>query len=482
MPSKKPKKKDKSTPARMLVENIECLGIAIVMALVLKYFLIEAFKIPTGSMQPTIIGDAKIGIFDRVLVNKLSYLIGKPRRWDVVVFKYPLDLSKNYIKRLIGLPGEEIEIAGGEIYVRTRDGSGELGPSSIARKPASVRNSVMRRVFPGPVEGDVVSKFFEITGAEELAGTVRILSEEPALLRTRRPVLDHYHHGYHLSWISGPPQSLSLHAVGDLRISLEASLEAGGELTLAIAESGREHEAFLPVLARGAPAGSAWLRSHVGGIGEEGGSGADPLEHRLEEVKLTGSEAHLVTFMNVDDTLILEIDGDEVGRLEYEGPKLDQNRKNEIRIQVSGSAGTISEITVDRDNFYRAHENGGWGPSEPIRVPADAFFVMGDNTQNSHDGRTWQFGTFHYDGKEIEGNWFPQRRPDQDDANPLPLPGNKKLFRDKYGEPHELPADLRVGPIRQEHFVRRDYLLGKAIAVFWPVPPFSRTLRWKLIR
>ena len=102
---------------RSLMENIEALAIAIVMALVLKYFLIEAYKIPTGSMQPGIMGDQVPGIFDRVLVNKLVYLLREPERYEVVVFKNPLWQRQNYIKRLIGLPGDHIVVQDDHLFV-----------------------------------------------------------------------------------------------------------------------------------------------------------------------------------------------------------------------------------------------------------------------------------------------------------------------------------------------------------------------------
>ena len=64
---------------------------AIAMALFLKHFVIEAYKIPSGSMQPTLIGDEDADIKDRILVDKLSYAFRDPRRWEVAVFRYPLD-------------------------------------------------------------------------------------------------------------------------------------------------------------------------------------------------------------------------------------------------------------------------------------------------------------------------------------------------------------------------------------------------------
>ena len=90
---------------------------AVVMALLLKFFIVEAYKIPTGSMQPTLIGDERSGIKDRILVDKLSYVLREPRRWEVAVFRYPLDRSKNFVKRIVGLPGDRIRIQEGAVFV-----------------------------------------------------------------------------------------------------------------------------------------------------------------------------------------------------------------------------------------------------------------------------------------------------------------------------------------------------------------------------
>ena len=82
--------------------------VAIVMAVFLKYFVVEAYKIPTGSMQPTLMGNEETQIFDRILVDKLSYHFRDPERWEVAVFKYPLDRSKNFIKRMVGVGPEQL--------------------------------------------------------------------------------------------------------------------------------------------------------------------------------------------------------------------------------------------------------------------------------------------------------------------------------------------------------------------------------------
>jgi signal peptidase I len=91
---------------------------ALVIAVVIRTFVFQAFYIPSESMVPTL----KIG--DRVLVNKLSYKLHDPRRGDIVVFKAPPAAEtadiKDLVKRLVGLPGETIEGKDGRIYINGR--------------------------------------------------------------------------------------------------------------------------------------------------------------------------------------------------------------------------------------------------------------------------------------------------------------------------------------------------------------------------
>jgi signal peptidase I len=97
-------------------EYAEAAIIAVILALLIRTFVVQAFKIPSGSMEPTLL------VGDHILVNKFIYgvkipfirntliPISKPQRDDVIVFIYPHDTSKDYIKRVIGLPGDHIEI------------------------------------------------------------------------------------------------------------------------------------------------------------------------------------------------------------------------------------------------------------------------------------------------------------------------------------------------------------------------------------
>ncbi len=166
-------------------ETIESIIVAFILAFLFRAFVAEAFVIPTGSMAPTLMGAHKdlfcehcgqqyqasasseftsstqapspyvtVGSTcatcrglnpydlrgnknhatfsgDRILVSKFDYVLKNPERWEVLVFKYPIEAHMNYIKRLIGLPGESLLIQEGDIYTQTA-----ASPTwTIARKP-----------------------------------------------------------------------------------------------------------------------------------------------------------------------------------------------------------------------------------------------------------------------------------------------------------------------------------------------------------
>ena len=106
-----------------LRENLEAIIIAVILAMFIRTFIVQAFKIPSGSMKETL----QIG--DHILVNKFIYgvkvpffditliPVADPEREDVVVFKYPEDPSKDFIKRVVGIAGDVIEVKNKALYV-----------------------------------------------------------------------------------------------------------------------------------------------------------------------------------------------------------------------------------------------------------------------------------------------------------------------------------------------------------------------------
>jgi signal peptidase I len=94
-----------------LREIVEVVGIALVLAFLIKTFVVGNYWIPSESMLPT------IEVNDKVVVTNFSYWLDGPERGDVVVFHYPLDPKKDYIKRCIGEPGEVIEFKDSKLYV-----------------------------------------------------------------------------------------------------------------------------------------------------------------------------------------------------------------------------------------------------------------------------------------------------------------------------------------------------------------------------
>ena len=104
----------KKSIGKELWEYIKMIIFVLVFVLVVNNFLIINAKIPSPSMENTIMTG------DRIFGNRLAYVLGDPQRFDIVIFRYPDDESQLFIKRIIGLPGETVEIIDGKVYI---DGS-----------------------------------------------------------------------------------------------------------------------------------------------------------------------------------------------------------------------------------------------------------------------------------------------------------------------------------------------------------------------
>lgn len=106
-----------------LLSYVKIIVAAILIAFIFTQYVIVNAQVPTGSMKNTIMeGDRLIGF-------RLSYIFSKPQRGDIVIFKFPDDETENYVKRIIGIPGDVIQIKEGHVYV-----NGELSTEDYIRE------------------------------------------------------------------------------------------------------------------------------------------------------------------------------------------------------------------------------------------------------------------------------------------------------------------------------------------------------------
>jgi len=135
-------------------ENIEAICIAVVLALFIRAFIVQAFKIPSGSMKETL----QIG--DHILVNKFIYgiklpfygtniiPISNPERGDIVVFKFPEDPKKDFIKRVVGVAGDTVKGIGTKVYVNGKEVDNSDGHAVYKNSRITAGNQTSRNFGP----------------------------------------------------------------------------------------------------------------------------------------------------------------------------------------------------------------------------------------------------------------------------------------------------------------------------------------------
>ncbi|MFN0205065.1 MAG: signal peptidase I [Planctomycetota bacterium] len=458
-------------------ENLETAAIAIVMALILKYFTLEAFQIPTGSMQPTLMGlDARVTqisngrqvpvstkIFDRILVDKLIPFVRGPNRWEIWVFLYPLDRANRYIKRVVGLPGEELKIEHGDIKVR-KSAAEEF---RVARKPPRIQESMWLNVWNND-DDRKPSAYFDLTNFTEQNHTISAAGS--AKFATKKTIFDTYEDGYPEK--VKPLLVTSQHEpdhnrVRDLRLTIRTTPSAEHQqLSMRLGWGGDALRVEIP----GPSAGEGKLKITF-----------NDREIASKEVKLKFGQENLISFARADEAAEVFINGESVARSEFESTNTPG--ENSVSLATEGGTLTIHSIELDRDVYYTNMQG-----FRSATIPEGNYFMLGDNSLASADGRAWMEKTIYLNspvdgmsklvgGTRTSGassDWNPRR---------FNMPGQPgiDIFRDEFGEEYRIGESTRRVDIAR-YFVPADHFLGRAFFVFWPWPPFSPAVRIGVVR
>ena len=514
-------------PKESYRDTVEAIVVAFILALVVRGFEAQAFVIPTGSMAPTLMGrhkevacpqcgfvyavnasgeveasgypnrDVEAGLCvncrfldrslaeqpsfkgDRILVMMFPYDLpflpgsGSPERWDVVVFRYPEDPDVSYIKRLVGLPGETLRIAHGDLYLRAPGQDRFV----LARKPWKHQSSMQITVHDDRYRPRALADRPEWARWRSGSGWTASASERQyrsegstdwselryshlvpdpeqwdAILEGREPraprptlVTDFYSYNTN---IPNPQDRLApwMQAdwVGDLTLQSHLDIKevkAGGSIRWELIEGGVAHRCTVDLATGEAP----FTRGD-----EVLGQVATPIK---------GAGRHQVEFANVDNRLTLVVDGRPVGGegFTYEDGEVEPVPTGAdltpAAIAVRHATIETADLVLKRDIYY-TQEPGkhdfelAWNertPSTPaelfdllgdpsrfskmtrpgrrdFEIGADRFFMMGDNSPCSSDSRRWG---------ERDISWDESRS-------------------------------------RRTYEVPRQYLTGKAFFIYWP--------------
>ena len=521
--------KDDAKRETDIAETLQSLLVAFTLALAFRGFVIEGFVIPTGSMAPTLMGqharyrsavtgyeyafdgsesllvrgigangtpswryqavplldpmisqtrpidstsprtivdETRMG--DRVLVLKFLYEFFDPERWDVVVFKNPVDPigpSQNYIKRLVGLAGEQLLLADGDVFVA--DHGASLSEMRVVRKPEYIQDAVWQPVYDSDY----------IPSSPKTEESVRSLGWVGAPFQSEKFDLDDTRtwkssSGGRLTWQndrlsirdfnaynylryplqgSGKRADFNLRQtvpVSDVRIAAAIETDAAEKFGTSLELSALNHR-FVYTLRNG--------KASLSLLDATGRTLA------IEEVDFDPKGSFELDCRNVDQEMSIRIDGSQLVTLRYEwnpmqrlenayvgfnirryvsDPHTLRMRRPEIVWDFSGSDIALRRVRIDRDLYYKpgrlqplqqAQANGeviegplfATDPRNPAILDKDQFLMLGDNSGFSRDSRYW-------------------------------------------GRPHRLVVDT-VGD-DSPFIAHRDLLVGKAWCVYFPAP------------
>lgn len=547
-------KKSQEAPPRKesYRDLVEQIVVALILAFLIRGFEAEAFVIPTGSMAPTLMGrhkevacpqcgrdftvnasdsaESQVAAAtcqncraparidedpsyngDRILVMKFLYNLpflpgaGKPSRWDVIVFNYPEEPEVNYIKRLVGLPGEELRILQGNILTRPQ---GSTNAFRLERRPLVHQRAMQMLVWddayqPAALAGKPEWQRWRPTAEAGWKQELSTRAGSPSLYTASASAGDwselRYQHRVPdpLQWIAllrnealpGKPRSTLItdfysynsrvldtrrydpfdwfqpHWVGDLTLSarVQAREKAAGMLRLELISGGESNRCLVDLAT-----GKATLFHGDQQLGD------------AVDTPLRDTRAHDVEFANVDERLTLWVDGKTPfaeGRVYGDGAATGRVPTAEdlqpARVAVKGAAVDLSGLVLKRDIYYTLKPgysdfsyydpNADPGKSRPLDVggtdPADnvarKFDVLADPSRFPELAdlavRDFNIRPAHY---MMMGDNSPNSKDGRDWSTSDQLAQNPETGWD---------PNLRESWEVPEHLI-----IGKAFYIYWP--------------
>lgn len=547
-------------------ETIESVVVAFILAFLFRSFEAEAFVIPTGSMAPTLRGRHKevdcekckyrfavgasdeveqpgfllpdkrikdavcpncryitpgeivreLPVFkgDRILVNKFPYEFGSPHRWDVIVFKYPEEPDTNYIKRLVGLPGDKLQIRQGDVYAELENREIEIlrkddpnkqrvlqilvhdndyAPHALLETGWPKRwASVVKDNKKGSIDGwsetkegwseDAEARSYSL--GETNSGKHQWLryrhyvprkEDWDAVLANQAPkpprpelIVDFCGYNAYTGGQLGPMIDYGQYWVGDLTINCEVNVTEVGanpEFLLELNEGARKYRCAIDV-----DSGTATLTHNVTANADINKVQWTTLA--TAETTFKGPGKYRVSFANVDHRLCLWIndtlvdfgtdDNDRMksaylpeGTRGYQAPT--DGDLTPVGVSAKGLSLTVAHLRLERDIYYRGEHTRN---DDVNNIPIHEY-----RGQSNSDVHEYLNSLVHNPSewwKEYSANKFPTVFNRLGDDEFFVMGDNSPRSKDS----RLWPNDFRHA--KNRHAVPRSKLVGKAFFIYWP--------------
>ena len=413
-------------------------------------FYFGLFHIPTPSMEPMLLGRAEPAHMtdcafkayhvsesgDHVLATKF---ISKIDRFDIVVFRYPLNISMRVVKRVIGLPGDRLIINQGELFVN--EGSGYR----IVRKPFDLQERLWIRLTPEYDGAASYLKDWSLEGEHQFDGREIVL--RPAgetKVQFNRGIYD---------------GKFNDRRVSDVRLGFDLNWKGAGDFSASIVNW------FGKFYFQIQPDRTARLFANGKKIDFAPDVFKEPRAYRIE-------------LLHVDGRFLVQVDGKIAGSVEHVQTYSDLHQEIFSGYQVGFESrkldARIRNLRIDRDlHFKRREFDTNLVEGEERVVPKNAYFLLGDNAQLSKDSRSWRKIEIHHkDGRVIvcEKEAVEHRSGDPDETI---------VKADEFGDSFVLLTEdiVKLSDPMPFPFVEERYIVGKVWLTHWPPGRWFRSVR-----